>query len=487
MLRGAGALYVATVVQFIGRLLYVFALARLVGPDAVGIYTLGFVAVQALGLVSVAGLDIGLIYHVTLAARTQDRDAIRATLRAGVVSTTAVSLFLTAVFAVLLPLYPTEVGAPASARLALQVFALALPAQTIVSMLGAFALALGDMRVRAIAERVVGTVAQLALVLLLLSSGQGLMGIALSYVASMWLTALVSVALVRKHIPSATKSHALWPDIKKLYVYSYAQGLSRGLGYLLMNANLFLLGWLASSVAVGVYAAASRLPLVGILFLEAFGQAFAPVAAGHSDPKVLKADFQWVTKWILILSGPLFILLALFAPTWMQFLGAEFAPGAIVLAILAVAQLVNMSTGVAAVALAVRGRPDLPLLNTILGWGTCAGLTLIWAGQHGAEGAAIAYLAAILVFLILETTEVQLVFGFLPLGRSILKPAAVLTVFALAGSVLAQLFRPSFLPVLIFSGILLTVYGFAIWRIALQVEDRTAFRDIFRSELERES
>ena len=69
-------------------------------------------------------------------------------------------------------------------------------------------------------------------------------------------------------------------------------------------------------------------------------------------------------------------------------MGPEFAAGTPVLMILAMSQFISMFTGSSGFLLTVHGRPDLTLLNSVLGWGTGAILTVALAGTFGALGAA---------------------------------------------------------------------------------------------------
>jgi O-antigen/teichoic acid export membrane protein len=480
VLRGASSLYFGTIVQLAGRLVFAVIVARLVGADAVGIFTVGFVAVQALSMVATSGVEVGLYHFVSPAVRNGDLATVKGMFRASVSTTVVLALTLTALYVMLMPLYPLAEANVPEAKLALQLFAPTLVLQVFVAVLGSFALALGYPNVKVLAERVIGTAIQLITLVVLLAFGAGLMGVVLAYLGNVLAAAVLAVYLVWRVFPRQGHASALWLNVKRLYAFSYKQGLARIIGYPLMNANLFLLGYLSSPAQVGIYAAASRLTLVGLLFLDAFGQMQATLVASKQRETHFKDDYQRVTKWIMTSSAPLFVLIAAFAPAWMSFMGAEFVIGAPVLAILAFSQFVNMFTGSTALILAVRGRPGLVLLNTCLGWGTSAVLAGVLAADYGALGAAVAYFVAIMVIITLEATECRLVFGFYPIGRSILGPMTVIVLLVLVLFGLASVYAWSFIAAAVWSSLLLVAYAIAMWRLALQPADIEALKGMLK-------
>lgn len=478
ILPGAGALYVSTILQAAGRFLIGVMVARVLGADALGIFTLGFVSLQTLVGLSVFGLDAGIFYLLSPAFKNQDYTRVASLTRAVLAATLTVSVLAATGFVFLVPYYPFA-GSDSSENLrALQLFALGVPLQVALGVLSSLALAVGDSSVRVRAERILNTVAQVVLLGIVLAAGLGIEAVAASFVAGIAVAAAAAAFMVRRILPRAAPAPNWRGGIWELYRYAYPQGLARVTGYVLMNANLFLLGYLSSTFQVGLYAAASRLTLLGLLFLEAFGSMFAASAASEQNHQVLKQSFQWVTKWIMLTSCPLFVLLAVFAPVWMTVMGAEFASGGSVLAVLAMAQFISMSTGAIGVTLAVRGHPKLGLLNNILGWGTGALLTAMWASTLGALGAAIAYLAAILVFWALEVTESAKFLGFLPFGRSLVKPLVLLGALAAAALILRELYSWNLATLIPLCAVLLAGYIFLLWRFALPPQDLDALREI---------
>lgn len=478
ILPGAGALYVSTIFQAVGRFLIGVMIARVLGADALGVFTLGFVSLQTLVGVAIFGLDSGIFHFLSPAYQRQDYSRVASLTRAILVATLSVSVLAGIGFVLVLPYYPLTVSSSSQNLRALEIFAIGVPFQVALSVLSSLAMSVGDSSVRVLAERILNTAAQVVLLGVVLAAGFGIEAVAASFVAGIAIGAVVAGIMVRRILPRTRVPPTWRGNIWELYRYSYPQGLARVSGYLLMNANLFLLGYLSNSFQVGLYAAASRLTLLGLLFLDAFGSMFASLAASEQNHQQLKQSFQWVTKWIMVTSCPLFVLLAVFAPVWMTLMGPEFAVGGSVLALLAVAQFISMSTGAIGVTLAVRGHPQLGLLNNLLGWGTSAFLTAVLAASLGAMGAAIAYLAAILVFWVLEVTQSLRFLGFLPFGRSLVKPMLLLGGLATVSLLLREIHSWDLLTLIPLCAFLGAAYAFLLWRFALPPQDLALFREI---------
>lgn len=478
LLRGAGALYVSTLISFAGRLAFAILIARLAGAEALGIFTLGFVALQVLSIFALFGIEVAIVHYASPAYHARDVRALGNLFWAGLLTPLCLSVILAVGYWFLIPYYPLAAAIPGETLLALRLFGLALPAQILISVLGAFALANNNYLVRVFAERIVPALAQCVALLLLVNVMAPLPAVTMAFVASVMLGAGLALIFVWRLYPRGSQISELWRHTRRLYRYAYLQGLGRLVGYSLMNANLFLLGALADPFQVGIYAAASRLTLIGLMFLEAFGQMFGPVAASQFDQLKFKQEFQWTTKWIFMSSAPLFMLLAIFAPVWMGLMGSAFVASSAVLTILAVAQMMSMLTGASAVAQAVRGRPWLAFVNNILGWGTSAVLTAVWAAEYGALGAAVAYLAAIVVFELLETIECFVFFGFAPFGVTMMRPLLAGGALGVVAWLLYNAFSWNAYTAIVIAGILLSGYAAVLWRFGLEPEDTTALRGI---------
>lgn len=421
LMRGAGILYATTIFQLIGRLLVTYIIAQALGAAGLGIYSIGFVTTQVLSMLAVNGQDTAILKFVSPAYRNGDGATVRVMLDAALILTVGVGLVLMIGMIVVFPFVIFASTGSADARAVAPLFAPSIVLQSVLAILGAFGLAHGQPQIKAIPEKVLGTVAQILATLLLLGAGLGLWAVVLGLVLANATSVLSCIWFLRKLYPRTVPVTGLRRAIRQLFGFSWKLGFANAAGYVLLNAALLVLG--ATSVAqAGLYAAASRLTLMGLLFLEAFGSNFSPLAASKFGDPSLEQDLQRVTVWIVVLSAPIYIVLFAFASQWMSFLGPDFTAAVPVLMILAFAQMLNMLTGNASALVSISHRPGLRVLNNIGGWGTNFILVLLLAVRFGAVGAAIAYLCGVLIVDTLEYVETRFVIGYAAFGKSIVKP-----------------------------------------------------------------
>lgn len=458
LVRGAGILYVTTVFQLVGRLLVTYIIAQSLGAAGLGIYSIGFVTTQVLTMLAVNGQDTAILKFVSPAYKNGDRMTVRVMLDAAMILTLTVGLVLMIGMMVVFPFVVFSSTGSADARAVAPWFAPAVVLQSVMAILGAFGLAHNQPHIKAIPEKVFGTLAQILATALLLRAGLGLWAVVLGLVIANGVSVIGLLWFIRNLYPRSVVATGLGAAIRKLFGFSWKLGLANAAGYVLLNAALLVLG--ATSVAqAGLYAAASRLTLMGLLFLEAFGQNFAPLAASKFGDPALEQDLQRVTVWIVVLSAPIYIVLFAFAPQWMSFLGPDFLAAVPVLMVLALAQMINMLTGNASVLVSVSHRPGLRVLNNIGAWGTNFILVLALAVPFGALGAAVAYLCGVLIVDTLEYVETRFLLGYATFGKSIVKPLLWI-VFMWAALVLVNvLVAPNLVGAIALAVVFLAVYA----------------------------
>lgn len=472
LLRGAGLLYVATLVGIAGRVGITFLIAQALGATELGVYTVAFASVQALSMLAANGQDMGLVRFASPAHQAQDGAQLRALLDASLIMGTIFSVFAAAAMSIILPFVSAGV---ADVALVAPVFALAILPNVLGTLLGAYGMACGRTMARVIPDKIVGTLVQIILTFVALQLGWGLWGVALGFVANSVSSLVASVLIVSDLYPRNTPAASRIAAARTLFRYSWKLGLSNAAGYLLLNAALFVLGFINASQA-GLYAAASRLTFPGLVFFESFGSVFAPHAARKLNDASLKYDLQRVTNWMVVCSAPIFILLFVFADVWMNLLGPEFAAGAPVLRWMALAQMLNMLTGAASVMVGIANRPGLKVLNTVTAWGLNLVLVLLLAPQLGALGAAYAYLAAILVIDILEYSESRFLVKLSPFGASLLKPLALIGALTVALILVNQWLPLSLWSVIALAVVFVVGYIVLMLRVGLPAADAMAVR-----------
>jgi O-antigen/teichoic acid export membrane protein len=201
--------------------------------------------------------------------------------------------------------------------------------------------------------------------------------------------------------------------------------------------DILLVGALLSSYSAGVYAAVSKLALVGAFALEATRLAIGPQLSSLMARREFNraADLhQSATRWLVIASWPLYVMLAIFPVVVLGIFGHRYTVGAASLVVISLAMLVNLGTGNVTVVLLMGGKSSLSAYNALSALVVNVGLNLILLPRIGIVGAAIAWAASIVVENVAAAIEVWLMFRIGPFGKGYrLVAAASVGCFAIPG------------------------------------------------------
>lgn len=219
--------------------------------------------------------------------------------------------------------------------------------------------------------------------------------------------------------PAAPPARSFRKLAREFWRFSAPRGLAAAFQITVIWLDILLVGIFRPTREVGIYAAASRAVTVGTFALQAIRLAIAPqisVLLAKRDRENAQVVYQTATWWLMALSWPLYLTLAVFAPFLLQVFGKEFVEGSTPLLILSLAMLVNLGTGNVTVVLLMGGRARWNLLNTAVSLTLNVGLNLILIPRIGISGAAIAWSVSIIVDNTMAVIEVWLFMHMRPLG-----------------------------------------------------------------------
>jgi O-antigen/teichoic acid export membrane protein len=217
------------------------------------------------------------------------------------------------------------------------------------------------------------------------------------------------------------------PPTAEIARFSWPLAINRVLNGSTNNAEVFLLGALAGTSRVALFAAARRFTIVANAIFIAFGTIFSPMvsdldAADQSDH--LARLYKALSRWIFTIGVPVFLVQVLFGEALLATFGQGFAQGQVALTVLAVGQLGNYASGAATNVLTMTGRSRTNLLFTIFHLVLTVALNLLLIPLFGLVGAALANAAAMTVVNAGLTTQVWRDTGMHPYDRGWLKPVA---------------------------------------------------------------
>jgi len=222
-----------------------------------------------------------------------------------------------------------------------------------------------------------------------------------------WPTAaalVVSIVVVRRQLreisdASTTRSvEQPMSAVREFWTFSAPRGVAAALEILQNWVDVLLVAALRSAPEAGVYAIVSRTTSSGLLVDGAARIATAPRISGlmarHDLAGVSTVQVN-VSRAMVLLAWPFYLTLMLFGVVVLRVFGADASTGAVALAVLCVAMMIQITGGMIQTILLMGGRSRWQLGNR------AAGLALMIVGDlalvptFGIVGAAVAWSAAI--------------------------------------------------------------------------------------------
>ena len=246
------------------------------------------------------------------------------------------------------------------------------------------------------------------LMLGVLVAGAGVMGVALAWTLPVLIgCAMAAVAFLallaraeRGGRADTEPPRPLREIASEFWRFSIPRGFSSFFQLGVIYMDVLLVGGLRSPAEAGIYAAAARLVAVGTLAMEALGYAIAPQISGllsRDERGRAQVLFQTATWWLVAMTWPVFMALAVYAPLLLRIFGDEFVAGQHALLILSLGILAQVGTGNNKVALIMAGRSGWNLAVYILSFTVNISLNLLLIPRYGIVGAALAWTASFFV------------------------------------------------------------------------------------------
>ena len=378
-----------------GRGIYVLGqiiIARLLGPEAFGLYAIGWSLLRIFQATTSLGLHNGVI---RFGARHHQDDP--ASLKGVVLQSLAVGLAasILAGVAVFLaaPWLEDLFGEPGLAPV-VQGFAVAIPLATGLKVASAATRIAQRMQYSVLAEDVAQPAISFVLVVAFFLFGWRLAGAVAADVASFVVSFVLILFFLRRVFP-AVFAPRIRPRFytREMLFFSLPTTLVGVFPLLTTWADRLFIGYFRPSAEVGVYQALAQISIMFTIIIRALNLTFTPMIADlyhRQEMGRLESLFRISTKWGLYLSMPVFLTIC-FAPQELLYVvfGAEYAGGGLPLVILAIGQLINVGTGAVGMLLIMTGRQNRWLALSAAALLTSIALHLLLIPRLGLSGAAL--------------------------------------------------------------------------------------------------
>lgn len=406
LLRGASLTTVGAVVNAASGFVLTVVIARALGAGQSGLLFTATALFTLVAVVGKLGADTGLVRDLAGRGALGRPEDLRRLVLLGAVPVVVVTGVLS---------WGAWWAAPALAELVfaepsqggstlLRVLAVALPFGALSLVAVAASRGLGDVVPLVVVENVGKPVLRVALCIAVGVAGGGVVAMGWAWSVPVLLGCAVSVLLLARRLAASTAGAgpgAPWRTLAPpFWRFSSLRGVASALDVANVTAGTVLVSALVGPVEAAVLAGAVRFAQAGTLGLQALRLVIAPQISrllAHGRHDAVQRLHQTTTLLAVLVTGPLYVLLALHAETALALLGAEFAVGAGALQVLCVAMLVNLVTGNVQVVLLMSGRSG----TTVVVVGACLGLNLALGlalvPRYGALGGALAWGAAVVV------------------------------------------------------------------------------------------
>lgn len=326
-------------------------------------------------------------------------------------------------------------------------------------------------------QEVIQPGANVLFLLPLLWLGFGLAGAAAAWVLSFVVGFICALLFLHRVFPViGDRSVEPRHETAELLGFSLPLALGDASWLLMLWTDVLLLGALRTTGEVGVYRAVSQVALVIPLFLKALNTVFAPMIARHQaagERDRMRSAFQTATRWSLLLSLPVYLVMVVAGEEVLHLFGAEFVVGATALAVLASGQLLNAGSGGVGYVLMMSGHQfqkmagdvSFALLNIVL--------NLLFIPRWGILGAAAATAASIAGLNVVRSVQVYAALRIQAYDTRYLKLAVAAAIGAGGGAaVRALLGDVHFLGTLVATGVVIAgLYLVTLWVEGFERED----------------
>lgn len=404
----------------------VIVIARHIGVFQFGTYALGLTILTFAQILSVAGLNLGILRYLSGSHLQEERER-----RKGIIIS-ALKLVLIGSFLVGMILFigaesiANKIFSKSELSMVIRLFSLSLPFLAIIEISVFSIQAIQVLKYKVYVKDVFMQVSNLTALFVLFSLGLQIKGALYAYIISTVLSALLGIHYLKKTFPDLVnqqiKAAASFRSLLRFSLPVIGMNL---FGFGVLWTDTLMVGYFMSTTDVGIYNAAARTAMLINVILFSFSSIFMPMISDlhqRGEIKKLEGLFKTVTKWIFTMSFPAFLLMAILSKQIMALFGFEFTSGALWFLILGLGQMINSSTGPVGNFLVMSGRQDIVFWDMLLSFGMNILLSYTLIIRFGVVGAAIATMLAITLLNVTYLIEVYYFWKICPYNLRFLKP-----------------------------------------------------------------
>ena len=467
----------------LNRYLYTALLARWVGPEFLGIYSIANSIMLISEVFAKMGLETGIMRFISRLNPDLDKEKINLLIGS---SLKMVSVFSLSIMIILIISSGTIVdnyfNGQSLLKPVLIIFAIAIPFNALIQI-SAFATQ-GFKRLKY--KTIVTQFLNPTILLLSMVFCYWFMSKEYTIMIPILTTGVIGflfMIIVLKKVSGFKNNQILESKINyELLKFSYPLMFVTILQTLMHWMDILMLGYFTNPLTVGLYHPAARTAGLLQALLLSFLSIYAPLAAqfhSQGDKVKLSNTYQLVNRWLLIFAIPISAVFILFPEKVLLLFGSQYLESSQVLVLLTIATFTQAILGVAGPTLSMSGHTKLVLFNSIGTFILNFGLNIWLIPIYGILGAAIATLVSLTLIGLIRVTQVYFILKINFLNLKLIKP--ILSGLVCYSILLA--IKPSIIEfstfITLFVAIFTSIFVFGLILFLLKIEDED--KDILKS------
>ena len=263
---------------------------------------------------------------------------------------------------------------------------------------------------------------------------------------------------------------------KDLFKFSFPLMFVAILQTLMHWMDILMLGYFTDPLSVGIYHPAARTAGLLQAILLSFMSIYAPmISQMHAKNNLIAMSslYKLISRWLITFSIPIAIIFISFPSKIMFLFGPEYISSSSILIVLTIATFIQTVLGGAGPLLSMTGYTHIVFWNSIVVFILNIILNIILIPKYGIIGAAWATLISLLILGILRIIEVKKILGLSIYSYKILKPilaGCITYVFV----ILIRSYIMHYHAVITLFFVLLSsiiIYGFVLFLLRFESED----------------
>lgn len=423
--KGSGIMTIGKLYEYVGRFVIAFLLARVLGADQFGLYSLALSAAAIVSTISLMGMDDAALRNIAIHASHKDEESLWGTLQLTIGFPISMSLILGAVLYFFAePIAEILFSEPLLVPM-LRLVALIIPILTLSQILVFATRGFRRMDYGVIARDFIQLTIRFVLLVILAIINLNAFTAMVTYAVADITATIALIYFLNKEFPLKRPLRSAKWDVRGLLNFSLPFWFSDILNSVRNNIQVMMLGSLSTITSAGIFTIVDRVNLLSIITYRSVQTSIRPIIAElQSKDKWQDVGhlYQTSTRWALLVNIPMTLIMILFSKEILLLFGESFVEGGPALIILAVSEFVKVLTGMSGTIIDMSGLNRLKMVNTTIQVVLAVGLNVYLIPRWGLIGAAVAVFVSISIMNLLRMVQVYVIYRLSPFNRLLLKP-----------------------------------------------------------------